>query len=76
MRRFKSFHTHHAPVAELVDALDLGSSVCEDVQVRFLSGAPRLYSSAEERYLAEVEVEGSNPSRDSKPKGLKALVDD
>ena len=28
----------HAPVAELVDALDLGSSV-PDVQVRVLSGA-------------------------------------
>ncbi len=29
----------HAPVAELADALDLGSSIF-DVQVRFLSGAP------------------------------------
>ena len=34
-------NTVNAPVAELADALDSGSSRGDSVQVRFLSGAPR-----------------------------------
>ena len=33
--------SHDAPVAELADAPDLGSGIF-DVQVRFLSGAPKI----------------------------------
>ena len=51
----------NADVAELADALDLGSSVY-DVQVRFLSSAPICRSdSTVECHLAKVKVAGSNP---------------
>ena len=40
--KFRGQKLNHAPVAELADALDSGSSRGNSVQVQFLSGAPTL----------------------------------
>ena len=55
-------HQKYADVAELADALDLGSSV-NDMGVRVSSSAPKLKcgsGSVVERHLAKVNVASSN----------------
>ena len=64
------FQYKYADVAELADALDLGSSVY-DVQVRFLSSAPNCgNSSVVECYLAKVDVASPNLVSRSKHAGV------